>query len=507
MEQKKRRISEVNGNQSPSPQRFKKTWKDPQVKSQSIHGSSLKIIDDYTSLHELYSPSAIAKVWGIAQRDLNNVQPPHLYPEYTKPGHCNYVYRELDFWTSGFFPGSLHLLLERQRKYRRFTTPPGSEILPHPIQLEFACKWWTENLHQNAPLLGTHDLGFMIYPWARVRWEFEHDHRSFDTMIRAAGTLAARFSERVGAIRSWDTCMTKVYHYDDPTTDFLVIIDNMMNLELIFWAAANHDSPIEAQKLYNIAVNHARLSQKHHVADDYSTRHVVNFDPNTGLVKEKITNQGYSHDSCWARGQAWAIAGFAQTAQWTGDESFLQTAINCADYFMKRLPAETSIPPWDFDAPHVDEKGRLQPTDTSAGLIAAYGMLIIHDILSKRSQSTTYLESALQIVNATCENYLNGRAGFVKDSRSIETVEHGLLQNASWAVSAEVQEGDTIVNGATINNFEHAPRRWSNHGLVYADYFYLLAGNKLLEMGFGEQILRQNKQVNGSNGRLGVNES
>lgn len=92
------------------------------------------------------------------------------------------------------------------------------------VGISFACKWWTENLHQNAMLLGTHDLGFMIYPWARVRWELDHDHRSFDTMMRAAGTLADRFSEKVGAIRSWDTCMTKVYHYNDLTTDFLVII-------------------------------------------------------------------------------------------------------------------------------------------------------------------------------------------------------------------------------------------------------------------------------------------
>ncbi|CAI6085061.1 unnamed protein product [Clonostachys chloroleuca] len=507
MEPKKRGISEVNGYQTSPSKLFKKTCQDSQINGQSMNGGSVKSVDSYKNLKELFSPSVVAKVWGIAQRDLNNVQPPHLYPEYTKPGHSNYVYRELEFWTSGFFPGSLHLLLERQRKYRHLTTPPGSEILPHPIQLDFACKWWTENLHQNAMLLGTHDLGFMIYPWARVRWELDHDHRSFDTMMRAAGTLADRFSEKVGAIRSWDTCMTKVYHYNDLTTDFLVIIDNMMNLDLMFWAAANHDSPIEAQRLYKIAVGHARMSQQHHVAGDFSTRHVVNFDPETGRIKEKITNQGYSHDSCWARGQAWAIAGFAQTAQWTGDDSFLQTAIDCADYFIKRLPPDTSIPPWDFDAPLIDEQGNPQPTDTSAGLIAAYGMLIIHDILRKRNQSSVYLESALQIVDGTCENHLNERAVFMKDSRSIETVEHGLLKNASSAVSAELHEGDTIVNGATINNFEHAPRRWASHGLVYADYYYLLVGNKLLEMGVGEQVLRQGKQVNGSNGRLGVNEN
>jgi hypothetical protein len=88
----------------------------------------------------------------------------------------------------------------------------------------FACKWWTENLHQNATLMGTHDLGFMIHPWARLQWELNHDRRSYDTIIKTAQTLGDRFNEAVGAIRSWDTCMTNIYKFDDPSSDFLVII-------------------------------------------------------------------------------------------------------------------------------------------------------------------------------------------------------------------------------------------------------------------------------------------
>ena len=164
------------------------------------------------------------------------------------------MYRDLRFWTSGFFPGSLHLLLERRRKFEL-----GHQLLgyrsrdvdfPHTLQLEyaylqskkclkltgyvrFACKWWTENLHQNASLTGTHDLGFMLCPWARLQWELNRDQRSFDTLMTGAEMLASRYSEEVGCIRSWDTCQTKSYSFLDPETDFLVIIVSRRSVLLL----------------------------------------------------------------------------------------------------------------------------------------------------------------------------------------------------------------------------------------------------------------------------------
>ena len=88
----------------------------------------------------------------------------------------------------------------------------------------FACKWWTANLHQNASLTTTHDLGFMIFPWARVAWELNHDVKAYETIIRASRSLASRYSPSVGAFRSWDTCVTKRYSFQNPAVDFLVII-------------------------------------------------------------------------------------------------------------------------------------------------------------------------------------------------------------------------------------------------------------------------------------------
>ncbi|KAI6087343.1 glycoside hydrolase family 88 protein [Hypoxylon rubiginosum] len=433
---------------------------------------------------QLYSANVFAKIWGVAQRALSSPSPPLLYPEYTKPGGVEYVYRELDFWTSGFFPASLYQLLERRRRHAQKIRGLGSssKYEPHELQLQFACKWWTENLHKNAELKYTHDLGFMIASWARVAWELENDSRAYDTVITAARSLASRYNPLVGCIRSWDTCVTKRYSFRDPEKDFLVIVDNLMNLDMLFWVAAR----LKDDAMYAVALNHAKLSQRCHVRADSSTAHVVNFDQASGDIKSVITNQGYADDSCWSRGQAWAITGFVQTYKWTKDDSFLETAKSCADYFIGHLP-ESGIPPWDFQAPQ-DEP---QPTDTSAAVIASYGLLLIHEAETSAGRPSAYLQHALRIIRAVCASYVNSPAKFVAHEGSVEAVELRSVDNQKTvAITVDMGEGaETILNGATINNYEFAPRRWANHGLVYADYFFVLVGNKLLDMGIGEVLV------------------
>ncbi|KAH8673264.1 unsaturated glucuronyl hydrolase [Ilyonectria robusta] len=423
----------------------------------------------------LYSTDVYAKIWNVASQALDKSQPPALYPEYTKPNGTRYVYREHDFWTSGFFPGCLYLLLERERKYKSQlqTAVNGLVDKPHQMHLEFACKWWTVNLHQNASLSTTHDLGFMVFPWAQLAWELNHDVLALDTIVRASRTLASRYVPHIGAIRSWDTCITKRYAFTDPKTDFLFIIDNMMNLNMLFWTA----SELDDKELYRIALSHARKTQEFHIRDDFSTTHLVVLDPITGSLKSRLTNQGFSDDSSWARGQAWAIAGFAQTFQWTKDVSFLKTAQSCADYFLSRLPAD-GIPPWDFSAPKDTE----QPPDTSAAVIAAYGLLLIHEAQVARGQQSDYFDQAIRLLKSVCSKYLNTPDKFVTTRCVIDTVE-SLSHDIAGKVSVKPDNTpETILGGATINNYEFAPRRWANHGLVYADYYFLLVGNKLLEM-------------------------
>jgi hypothetical protein len=259
----------------------------------------------------------------------------------------------------------------------------------------------------------------------------------------------------------------------------------MLNLELLFWASVELRSP----HLYNIAKTHAQSTQTHLIRPNFSTFHVVNFDQATGTVKAKFTNQGYSDSSSWSRGQAWAIVGFAQTYGWTGDRSFLDTASSCADYFLKRLEESGStVPPWDFDASSEDGK---RPADTSAAMVACYGLLLLHRSLTSMNQQSSYLNAALHILFSVCNTHLSAPAKFVTSKVEVESVEHGKSFEDGKLV-VEMGDGeDTILKGATINNYEFAPRRWADHGLVYADYYFLVVGNLLLEMGIGENFVQK----------------
>ncbi|KAH8431839.1 glycoside hydrolase family 88 protein [Aspergillus melleus] len=446
----------------------------------------------------LYSESAIAKIWRVAARAQGSSKPPVLYPEYTGPDGSTYVYRTLDFWTSGFFPGSLYLILERLTRYQKssiYRSPSsfshdeddGSNTLPHQLQLSHLCRWWTANLHQNALKRDTHDLGFMIAPWAMKAWDLHRDAEAYNSLVLAAHSLASRFNATTRCIRSWDVCVTTRYSYTeaDMSTDFLVIIDSMLNLDLLFWAAWETNNA----ELYDIAVAHAYSSRRHHVREDNSTAHVANFDAQTGERKARFTNQGYSDESCWARGQAWGILGFAQTFRWTGKSEFLDTARALAKYFISHLP-EDGVPYWDFLAPVTDES----PRDTSAAMIAACGMLVLFKTLRDTSEGGYYLREALRIVDAAVVKFMHPPTltfQMVRASTQCEVYPEGCLaQGASdgFDVLSVVdlsgsRTHDTILDRATINNYEFAPRRWANHGLVYADYYFLLFGNMLQELG------------------------
>ncbi|KAJ5619115.1 hypothetical protein N7510_003099 [Penicillium lagena] len=451
-------------------------------------------------IEALFSESVMAKLWNVASRALRSVghskkaifdwfqkltqfqsKPPVLYPEYTGEDGATYVYRSLDFWTSGFFPGSLYLIHERQMKYPQAI---NHQNRLHFLQLAHLCRWWTASLHQNALRRDTHDLGFMIAPWAMQAWNIYRDPAAYNTLIMAAHSLASRFNANTKCLRSWDVCITSRYSFTDPSQDFLVIIDNMLNLDLLFWAA--HET--SNKSLYRIALAHALTTQKTHIRPDNTTFHVVNFDAETGNIKAKFTNQGYNDDSCWARGQAWGILGFMQTFEWTANSSFLDTAKNLADFFISNLPAD-GVPYWDFGAPVTASS----PRDTSAAMIAACGMLRIYKALRNSSEADHYLSEAIHIVDSTVTKFLNPptfRFQSTQHTSRVSTFQADDIDDKygdgfdilSIVDVSDSKSHDTILDGATINNYEFAPRRWSNHGLVYADYYFLLFGNMLLEL-------------------------
>ena len=212
-------------------------------------------------------------------------------------------------------------------------------------------------------------------------------------------------------------------------------------------------------RLFDIATQHALTTLESHIRADDSTFHVVNFEQADGSVKQRMTNQGYSDESCWSRGQAWGITGYAQCYRWTAKPEFLDASMRLADYFLERLPAD-GVPFWDFDAPQP------APRDTSAAMVAAYGMLLLFE--AERSQRK-YLEGAMKIVSGVIETSLSPSAR--------------MLPKCDGYQEADLGGHDTILLHATINNYEFAPRKWADHGLVYADYYFVLFGNKLLEMG------------------------
>jgi uncharacterized protein YyaL (SSP411 family) len=228
------------------------------------------------------------------------------------------------------------------------------------------------------------------------------------------------------------------------------------DLNLLFYVAELVGNPA----LADIAKTHATTLLDSHIRPDNSTFHVVDFDQATAGVKQRFTNQGFSDDSCWARGQAWGIAGYAQTYGWTKEPRFLDASRRLADYFLLRLP-EDGVPYWDFDAPQPG------PRDTSAALVTAYGMLLLYKHAPE--DSVKYLEAAIRLVNAVVKRCLAPEAVFPPSENKDEDI-------------VELNGSDTIILNATINNYEFAPRRWADHGLVYADYFFLLIGNLMLEM-------------------------
>ena len=180
-------------------------------------------------------------------------------------------------------------------------------------------------------------------------------------MMRAARTLAGRYNGTVKAIKSWDT-----YTKNGVTYTYPVIIDNMMNLELLMWATRTaNDSSFQKD-----AVNHALTTRKNHFRADYSSFHLVAYDVATGAVIKKMTVQGYSDSSSWARGQGWGLYGYTMMFRETGDTAYLDQATRIADYIISRLPAG-NVPYWDYDAP----LSPTPPRDASAAAIYASALI------------------------------------------------------------------------------------------------------------------------------------
>ncbi|HWK05044.1 MAG TPA: glycoside hydrolase family 88 protein [Puia sp.] len=269
-------------------------------------------------------------------------------------------------WTSGFFPGSLWFLYK--------LTGGG--------QWKSAAEKWTEGLEKEKNDKSTHDLGFMLYDSYGTGYAVTEAPAYKDVLLQGARSLSTRFHPEVGAIRSWDN---PAFHYP-------VIIDNLMNLEFLFWATrASGDS-----SFYKIAVAHANTDLKYRFRSDNSSYHVLDFDPVSGRLLRKMTHQGYSDSSCWARGQAWGIYGYTVLYRETKDKRYLERAIRTADYFIGQTDKIADhIPYWDFQAPDIPRA----PRDASAAAVAASGMIELSKYAGKK-----YFARAEEMLASLCSD-------------------------------------------------------------------------------------------------------
>ncbi|KAI6775243.1 hypothetical protein HG530_002001 [Fusarium avenaceum] len=450
-----------------------------------------------SSLSDLFDDNITAKILHAAETGLKNNNPPLAYPEYvpqTGTDSGKYVLREKLFWTCGFFPGSIYSLIERLVKFPQASAGDAKkqQLLQ---QLLTVGRAWSDSLHEYAKRTDTHDMSFMIQPSMRVRWEVLHDFTALESVITAARSLYTRYNSTVGAIRSWDVLAQDGVDISSMTEDFLVIIDSMCNLDLLYYAAAQtgQTEMAEAATTHAKALIKALLRPE---TDDsvgrtmYSTFHVVNFNPNDGSIKQKRTGQGYAANSTWARGQAWGILGYSQSYNWTKDPEFLDAAMGLAEYFIFRLLKSPDcvevpvtgenrtkgryVPLWDFDAP-IDESAPLR--DSSAGIIAANGMLVLSQALAgirSYDLSERYRSMAIRIVKDTLDFSL------AQEKSKIVSNEDGTFAVQDLDPSAHFE---AILKNATANHNAKDYKRYWDHGLVYADYYLIEFGNRLLKMG------------------------
>lgn len=280
----------------------------------------------------------------------------------------NIWYVPVDDWCSGFFPGSLWYLGE----------------LTGDQDWSRRAAEYTETLDSAQYLTWHHDVGFIIGSSYLNGYRLGKKEQYAPVVVNAAKSLATRFRPGAGVIQSWnvDKGWQSERGWACP-----VIIDNMMNLEIMFEATRlTGDSTF-----YYIAVSHANTTMAHHFRPDFSCYHVVDYDPATGDVRHRQTAQGYADESSWARGQAWALYGYTMCYRYTGDPNYIYQAIKVCDMiFNTPSMPDDLVPYWDYNAPNIPS----EPRDASAAACTASALYELSTYLPGRG----YKELADKVV-------------------------------------------------------------------------------------------------------------
>jgi hypothetical protein len=264
------------------------------------------------------------------------------------------------WWCSGFYPGTLLYLYEATGE--KALLDEANRMLGLLEQEQFNTE--------------THDIGFMMYCSFGNAGRLAPDDRYRQILVNSAKSLVSRFNPKVGCIKS---------HNRGPN-DFVVIIDNMMNLELLFNATRLTGDSI----FYHVAVAHANTTLKNHFRPDFSSYHGINYNPETGTIRNFQAGQGYNEQSAWARGQAWALYGYTLMYRETRDEKYLDQAQAVAHFLLNHpnMPGDM-IPYWDFNTPDIPNALR----DASSAAIMSSALLEL-SLYVEKSQSKLYFNSA-----------------------------------------------------------------------------------------------------------------
>ncbi|MGF7031371.1 unsaturated chondroitin disaccharide hydrolase [Paenibacillus mucilaginosus] len=315
----------------------------------------------------------LPEVWTALQAKVSRMigQIGDKSPHVARPETGVYDDLQVDWWTSGFWPGLLWILhdMTGEAAYREAAWPWDEKMERRMIE--------ANRYH--------HDVGFQFLPTAVIKYKLTGDRDGLRRGLQAANFLAGRFNPAGRFLRAWN---------EDKIG--WSIVDSSMNLSLLFWASEESGDPRFAQ----IARAHADTVVAHFIREDGSVNHIVSFDPHTGAVIESLGGQGAAPDSSWSRGAAWALHGMANTHRYTGDRRYLQAARRVAHYFLACLP-EDGVPHWDFRAA-ADLSG--EPRDTSAGACAASGLLELAEALPG-PEGAVYRQGAERILLGLTQHY------------------------------------------------------------------------------------------------------
>lgn len=366
----------------------------------SVAAVILSVLLIATFFLPLYSPGVQAQSTGCTDAALALAEgqitdtlaytAPNLFPVETNPANSNkWVLDPASHWTSGFFPGELWFMYEK----------------------DLTDSWLTRAQQQTSSMQGEdvdaadHDIGFKILSSYGNAWRITRDPAAMNVIQTAANAMDTnlwrQFPDGTGVIESWP-------NHDINGDYYTVIIDNMMNLELLLFAAQNGGKSLWRDH----AVTHALKTMQNHVRSDGSTYHVVGYDETTGAVAIKYTAQGAGSETTWSRGQAWGLYGFTMVYRYTRDPRFLSTAQSLANYFIGHLPADF-VPYWDFSCsvagPSCPLENGTSPRDSSAAAIAAAGLLELSTYVSA-TDSARYRTAALNIQSSlSSAAYLSSR--------------------------------------------------------------------------------------------------